>query len=417
MLVLIAVANVPYFIWGRPHGIGAHAAGGSPADLVAQTIAIIGIDSRVYPMFAFLFGYGIVQLYGRQTAAGTEPKDARRLLRRRHWWMLIFGLVHALLLWYADILGTYAIAGLVLVWLFLNRKDRTIKVWAGLFVAVPALASVVTIVGAALGSASTPSTGGVGAGGPLDANGIPGYFDAMGARLEGWAVYTIPTALFAMIVPASILLGMVAARHRVLDSPADHVRLLKRTAAIGLTVGWGSGLLLALQNLGALGSHRELDWALLPMHMLGGLFGGLGYVAVFGLIAVRLEHTRDSQRTGSFPWAVQALGKRSLSGYLFQSLVYSPLLAAWGLGLGQHLSSWSAALLAVGVWLGSLLIAARLERDGRRGPAEWLLRRLAYPGENPSRQPDRNLGRGSASTPVGCTRQEPAPAATDGRVV
>jgi uncharacterized protein len=68
-----------------------------------------------------------------------------------------------------------------------------------------------------------------------------------------------------------------------------------------------------------------------------------------------------------------------LSGYLWQSLIYSPILAAWGLGLGEHLSSWSALLVAVTAWLISLLIAARIETAGQRGPAEWALRRLAYP--------------------------------------
>ena len=42
------------------------------------------IDSRVYPMFAFLFGYGMVQLFSSQVASGVPVKQARRLLRRRN---------------------------------------------------------------------------------------------------------------------------------------------------------------------------------------------------------------------------------------------------------------------------------------------------------------------------------------------
>ena len=36
---------------------------------------ITTVDMRVYPMFAFLFGYGIVQLYRRQIAAGTRNRS------------------------------------------------------------------------------------------------------------------------------------------------------------------------------------------------------------------------------------------------------------------------------------------------------------------------------------------------------
>lgn len=66
--------------------------------------------------------------------------------------------------------------------------------------------------------------------------------------------------------------------------------------------------------------------------------------------------------------ALVAPGRRSLSGYLARSLVFAPFPAAWGLGLGVHLSSWSVALVA----------AYRMDRAGVRGPAETLLRRLTY---------------------------------------
>lgn len=369
MLALIAIANVPYFVWGRPAGTGAHSADGSLADRVVQTLSVIGVDSRIYPMFAFLFGYGIVQLYGRQVAAGTEPSEARRVLRRRHWWMLVFGFAHAALLWYGDILGAYAITGLVLVRLFLRRSDRAIAIWAAILALMSAAFAVLTLVGT--GSVATEGA----APAVTDANALPGYGEAMVERITIWASAMIPTVVLELIVPVAVLLGMLAARHRVLDAPAAHVPLLRRCAVIGLAFGWGTGLLLALQNLGALPFGSTVDWALLPLGVLGGLFGGLGYVAVFGLLATRLERTGG----GAFSGAVQALGKRSMSGYLAQSVVFSPLLAAWGLGLGQYLSSWSAAVLAIAVWAASVAIAVRLERAGRRGPAEILLRRLAYP--------------------------------------
>ncbi|GAA1097989.1 DUF418 domain-containing protein [Tsukamurella spumae] len=379
MLVLIAVANVPYFVLHRPHGVAAHAAEGSWADRIAQTLAIIGIDSRVYPMFAFLFGYGIVQMYTRQLASGTTPTDARRLLRRRHLWMIAFGFVHAALLWFGDIIGAYGIAGLLLVWLFLDRPDRTVKIWIGVFVSIPALLTVGSLTAGLLGYSAPPSTGTGAAAGPERVNETAGYLDAVLARIEGWAVYILPAALLGFIILPAILLGMLAARHQVLDRPRNHIPLLKRVASVGITVGVLTALPLALLNLDALGINRDESWILLPLHTLGGLLGGLGYVAAFGLIAAHLENHRDKLRAGSFPWAVQALGKRSMSGYMFQSVAFSPILAAWGLGLGAHLSSWSAALYAVAVWALSVFLATRLELVGRRGPAEWLLRRLAYP--------------------------------------
>jgi len=75
---------------------------------------------------------------------------------------------------------------------------------------------------------------------------------------------------------------------------------------------------------------------------------------------------------------VRACGQRSLSCYLAQSVAFAALLPAWALGLGAQLGPGAAAVLAVGVWLVVLLVAAASDRSGVRGPAEVLLRRLTY---------------------------------------
>lgn len=379
MLLFIAVANAPWYLWADENGlIGSHAAEGSPADLVAQTLAIVFIDGRSYPMFAFLFGYGIVQLYRRQQEAGVSHRDARRLLRKRHWWMLAFGAVHAALLWYGDILGAYGIAGLLLCWWFLDRRDATIRVWAIVLTCLLVGGAVLTAIAGFLVAAFVPldALGFTATSLPLpDPNAQSNYLVSIVERLGSWAFITPMTATIALVVPIAILVAFVAARHRVLDDPAVHRSLLVRTAVIGLAIGWGTGIVLALQNLGVWGVPREVDWAFLSLHTAGGLFGGLGYVALFGLVAIRLQRRGAGRISG----ALRAVGKRSLTSYLVQSVIFAPLLCAWGFGLGQYLTSWSVLLFAVGVWLVTVVIAVLLERTGTRGPAESLLRRLAYP--------------------------------------
>ena len=110
---------------------------------------------------------------------------------------------------------------------------------------------------------------------------------------------------------------------------------------------------------------------------LTGLAGGLGYAALFGLLAARLEQRGVA---GPVSGSLAAVGKRSLSAYLWQSVALAPLLAAWGLGWGASLGSAGAAGLAVVIWLVSVLLCAWLERAGRPGPAEVVLRRITYGG-------------------------------------
>ena len=130
MLLMIVLANTPWLTYGRSTGLSTvHPDGGSVADRITQLLIMTFIDSRVYPMFAFLFGYGMVQLFNRQLASGLSVTAARRLLRRRNLWLLVFGFVHAALLWFGDVLGAYGLAGLIMVAIFFKRRDQTLLMW------------------------------------------------------------------------------------------------------------------------------------------------------------------------------------------------------------------------------------------------------------------------------------------------
>jgi uncharacterized membrane protein YeiB len=74
------------------------------------------------------------------------------------------------------------------------------------------------------------------------------------------------------------------------------------------------------------------------------------------------------------------LGRRSLSGYLLQSVAWLLLASPYALALGTRTGSplITAGACAVAVWLVSVVAATALERRGRPGPAETLLRRLSY---------------------------------------
>jgi uncharacterized protein len=381
MLLLIALANTPWYLYTRPTTpVVIHSPDGSLADRVTQAVIITTVDLRTYPMFAFLFGYGIVQLYTRQVQSGTGPTAARRLLRRRHWWLVAFGLLHSALLWVGDILATYGVVGLVMVALFFRRRDRTLLIWSGVLAAVSVLVTVASIAAAAL---ATPTSRPEAA--PFDPFAVaragiaePDYLESVLSRLAFAPLLVVFQGFATLVIPTAFLLAVWAARRRILEQPEAHLPLLRRTAAIGITVGWLGGLSVALHHLGVTSVPEQVSWVYSGVQTTTGLFGGVGYVALFGLIS----HAYRGRRAGAAPGrgvvALAAVGQRSLTCYLAQSVLFAPLLCAWGLGLGAYLTSWSVALVAVAGWLLTVLLAYALERAGRRGPAEVALRRLAY---------------------------------------
>ncbi|WP_422115469.1 DUF418 domain-containing protein [Brachybacterium sp. UNK5269] len=433
MLALIAIANVCWFLWGHEGAVGMtpHVPARGPADTVVQVVMTIAVDHRAMPLFAFLFGYGMVQFYRSRIDRGMEPRVVRIMLRRRHWAMLLLGFLHAALLFYGDILGAYAIAGLLLVWIFFGRRTRTLIIWAGVLGGLLTLFALLSLVSAMVLLLFAPpevlATTAAGAS-PVAPDWVRDmayaqpYLISVLTRTGMWIVSSVPAALTA--APLPILLGWIAARGRLLDEPWRHTRLLRRIAVGGIAIGWLGGLPDALLIAGALPLPETLGWAFAGVNAVGGMCCGVGYAAAFGLLAVRLERREvaaeapaattgraerralraqqaaahaalsPAERAYGEPAAspvpapaaapqgvaraLAAVGQRSLTFYLFQSLLLAPLMASWGLGLAPQLSTASAVGIAFGVWLLSLPIAAWMDARGMRGPAERLLRRLTY---------------------------------------
>jgi uncharacterized protein len=358
MLALIALANSVVYLYGRPYGVRQHIVEDQLLDRIVSVLMVTLVDARAYPLFAALFAYGVVQVFQRQTAAGVPEPQVRTLLRRRSRWLIAFGFVHAVLLFPGDILGLYGVVGFVLVALT-RVPDRKLLVAALWW-----LAAVAVVQGAAY---MMPSTGersifwSFEAADPLQ---------AMALRPFEWLL--TPVGLAG--VGSAVLVGTWAARRGILTDPAAHRPLLVRTAVAGLTTAVLGGLPVGL----AVGHFWEptsmlVLWGLSAVHAVTGIAGGLGYAAAIGLLAIRA-----GDRPGRVVRALVACGQRSLSGYLFQSVVFVVLLMPFTMGLGGRLGTAGVAAVALATWLVSVLLAGLLHRLGRRGPAEVLLRRLTY---------------------------------------
>ncbi|MEU7584714.1 DUF418 domain-containing protein [Micromonospora sp. NPDC049230] len=366
MLLIIALANVAGVVFAGEPGLDATPEG---VDSGLNLLLFDLVHARGYPVFAVMFGYGLVQLARRQNASGATPQQVRSVLLRRNLWLVVFGFAHAALLYYGDFLGAYGIVGIAMTLLLLRRGDRVHRIalvlWALAAVEVLALGVIVviTILGGTGGSAPLPST-------HVDSLAATDYATAMLDRLGEWPAHTLTVLPFIMIA----WLGMWAARRRVLEEPARHRTLLTWTAILGLGTAIVGGLPAALLSAGWLRVDESTAGLTLLLHGASGMFAGPGYVAVFGLIAMR------ATRSGPVVGALSALGQRSLSGYLTQSVAWLLLLAPFTLALGDRFGSPTVTglVIAVAVWLATVLIARELGRRGRPGPAEFVLRRLTY---------------------------------------
>ncbi|MER7662704.1 DUF418 domain-containing protein [Streptomyces sp. NPDC096193] len=417
MLLLIAASNTGFHLWAARRGpSGWQPVDGSWLDRAVQFTMITVLDLRVYPLFAFLFGYGMTQLYLRQRAAGSSEKEAVGILRRRSLWLIVIGLAHATLLMAGDILGFYGLVSLVLGWLVLRRSDRALGWWIGIATAQLVLLTVGPVLPALFqGELGSYGDSSAEPGHEAYAAGEESWLAAAGTRLTTGLFVTFAAAPLSLLGGAHVifLLGFWAARRRVLEDAGRHLPLLRRTSVIGITVGWLGGLPAALAHIGVLrvpDAAQSESGALTLLRDVTGNAAGLGGVAAVALFA-HWWTGRPERRGARAVTAVAAVGKRSLSCYLAHSLVFAPVLAAWGLGLGEHLTSATMLLFATGVWLLTVAGAYALERAGRRGPAEAVLRRLMYGGDGRRRREARHRPhpvRTGTAPPPPCSPSRPS---------
>ncbi|MFD2357185.1 hypothetical protein ACFSTC_59875 [Nonomuraea ferruginea] len=160
MLLIIALANVAGVVFAGQPGLDPDPEG---AEAGLTFLLFEFVHARGYPVFAVMFGYGVVQLARRQDASGATPRRVRSVLLRRNLWLVVFGFAHAALLYYGDFLGAYGVVGIVMTLVLLRRGDGfhriVLVIWAVAAVQVLVMGATVVsgIVGGPGGSAPLPS--------------------------------------------------------------------------------------------------------------------------------------------------------------------------------------------------------------------------------------------------------------------
>lgn len=367
MLLLIAVANVAWWMPARsadPENTGL-------ADQIWLLIRTGLVDQRAYPLFAALFGFGLVTIINRRVAAdvsrGVPPywafDSARRLIRRRGAWMLLFGLVHALI-FPGDIIGTYGLLAVIFAGVIARKQYR---VMAGIGVGV-----LVVGLGFALLS-SLSNTGNIT--GMAESLSQAGFFTPV-VNVFVWAFNTPLTLLASTVVPAAFI-GARLADTEILARPASYRSRLALVAGAGLGAGFAASLPMGLHLSGfALGTPAF--WAG-PLNLLAGLAGAFGWLALLTLFA---GDPPASGRLTGIRRVLSAIGQRSMTAYVGQSVLFVSTFAIirWT-GISELLTTASGALIAVLVWLVMALACQVMDHLGQRGPLEVLLRKAVARSE------------------------------------
>ena len=331
-------------------------------------------DNKFMTIFSLLYGAGIILITKKLDEKG---QGSAGLHYKRTVWLLIIGLAHAYLLWYGDILVTYALVAMV-VYFFRKLSPRWLIGVAVVTLGIGTLLNVVT----AAGIANFPPE--------LIADFQADWRPNAESIDEEIAVYQSGwREQMADRVPASIemetiaflfwgswragglmLMGMALFKLGVLT--AQRSTKFYRNLLIA-----GFGLGLPLVVLGVIRNFAA-GWTLEYSRFIGVLFNYWGSLGVsLGYIAVIMLIAKSGRWTGSIE-RFAAVGRTALSNYLFQTIAATFIFYGHGLGLFGQVERTGQLLIVFGIWAVQLIISPLWLRYFRFGPAEWLWRSLTY---------------------------------------
>lgn len=344
----------------------------------------IFFEGKFITLFSFLFGLGFYIFTERLIM---KELPVGRVFFRRMFLLFLFGMLHASFFWAGDILAPYAVAGIVIM-LFMNRKDKTIKVWIGLIAGGFLLVFTLLILFIMWGMSMPDVAGGIKQGFAeaneefLDmlARGYEVYLtgsfpEMMAYRREEIAFAWTGMFITPMGIPFIIvifLLGFLIGRLGLLQNPG----LLR---SIFIPRRWKlllPGLLLsALYAVSYLYQDPVIfdAWMLLQMFaiMLGAPLLMLGYC---GFILKWLEEDKDSVFLHRFA----PVGRMALTNYIMQTVICTTLFYGYGFGLFGRFEPIYILPLAVVIFLFQVFVSSWYFGKFKMGPLERLWRMGTY---------------------------------------
>lgn len=336
----------------------------SAVDVMSAVFVAMFVRVRGLPMFCMLLGFGVGLIVASLQRKGYTPKESRRVLIRRYGLLAVFGLAHGFLLFDGDIMFLYGLMGvaLALVFTLSTRVLRRISYWFfGGFAAFTTSGAIATYFGYFNPMpTSRPMTGDLVSFGDFFARNMRGEVAALGQ---------LPMAFLGLV--GVILIGYIWAREGVLASVSAHRRILITWVVIASVVIVFIGLPWGLSAADVLPS--KLEPVFFMLNQAFGFLTGPGILATLALLTEKLNN-----RVPLWASAFVALGKRSMSGYIAQSVFFIILVTPAGFGLGAHASVTGKIAIGLLVFVLTLIVAAVLEAWGKPGPLEWVHRRLAY---------------------------------------
>ena len=329
--------------------------------------------AKFMSIFSILFGAGVLLFTDRAIEKG---RKASAFHYRRMFWLLVFGMIHAYLIWYGDILVNYSLCGM-LVFLFRKMPPKKLLIYGFLFFIVPIILDVSTGLTIQYWPAETYNQN--------MQTWLPGaeeisheivamrgsWLEQMAIRVPG--TFFLQTFLFFWRtfwrVTAMMLLGMALYKWGILSAQRSG-QFYKKLILIGLA-GFAMSAFGVYKNF----QHNwSMDYSMFlgtQLNYIGSVLVALGYIGIIMLISKSSGFIRLKNLFAS-------VGKMAFTNYILMSLIAMFIFYGNGLGLFGQVERSGQILIIFAIWIIILVISPLWLKYYQYGPLEWLWRVLTY---------------------------------------
>ena len=354
-------------------------------------------DQKFMTIFSILFGAGLIMMSTRAESRGSKYTG---IWYRRNFWLLLIGALHGYLIWFGDILFSYALMGM-LIFPFRKRRPRTLIIIACFMLPVALLTSYAGGVYVDKLQVSVAEIAQVQESGeelseeqtttleeweammvfmaPPDeqvAKDLKAYMGnypdivvhrapmVMGMQTQAILAYLLWRVGGLMLIGMALMkLGVLSAERSI-----SFYRKL-------MLAGYGIGLPIMFYSIYLVTSHQWDHIFMFRIGMapnyIGSVFVALGHIAVVMLIVKTGALKRLMQRFA-------AVGRMAFTNYLLHSIILTTVFYGYGFGLyGQVSRFWQMAFVVVVIGL-QMIVSPLWLKHYRFGPAEWFWRSLTY---------------------------------------
>ncbi len=352
-------------------------AGQSPLDdQITHFLVHFFVEGKFYSIFSFLFGFG----FALQIARAEERGDLKAsLFKRRLFWLLVIGMLHAYLLWAGDILSIYAVMGFVLI-LFRKKTNGALLKWAFALLVIPILTYILLyILFVAFVSPEAIAT--------FEAWQIDfwnelvkkvqqsNYLQILTGYNLNYIVGRYASLIFEMRLPkilAMFLLGFYAYRRGFFQDLSSHQPFIRRVLKYGLVLGLvGNVAFAALAGQEAVFPPSPAGIAGVVAYAFGVPALTLFYIA----LVATLWQKAVWRRLLAY---IAPVGRMALTNYLLQTVICVLIFYGYGFGQFGRSGATTATLIALAIFLFQILISALWLKYFSYGPIEWIWRQLTY---------------------------------------